>query len=219
MSGGSKEVQVRIVYAAEWVEYVTVQVPPGTTRREGQRLVASVVDGRTARPPADAEVHANDVEILGTPEWAKPSTAVVVPVSEDFWLEWDGSRWCTDGAIILREGSPMPSAMFEEWDEVRPWRRIKDIDRNRALDILLTARRVRAEVEAGAEYHERFAPVFDGAEVRRGPKGGTAFGFYSAAVFRDGRLVAVVMPLSRHHGLPAIDCHGKATAKPEAVQP
>jgi hypothetical protein len=211
----SQRIMVRVVYAAEWTETIVVDIPPGTTRREGSRLIGEAAERVKAEPalgPTDITV--NDTEILGKPEWSPPDLTVRLPTDDGFWTEWDGSRWCTDGVVLLREGSPLPSAMFREWgDEVWGWRRIGDgaydIRRGDVLNLLVRAAMGNAEPDPEAEYHERFAPVLDGADVRRGPPGAFASGKPSAAVIRNRRLVAVVMPLAPGHGLPAIYANGE----------
>ena len=178
--------KIAATYTATWTETTEVEVPEGLTATTLDAWLGRWLEANGPREttPYDADTECDEAEVFGY-KFA-PLDLSLQPVPAAGWYEVDGARWATDGALAVREGSPMPSAMQAEFGKARAWKTTADVPADRLAALVRGAHRERLDAR---RYDPRMAPMLTGAEAFS--MGGANDPTY---VYRDGTLVALVMP-------------------------
>lgn len=178
--------KIRASFSASWTETHEVEIPDGLDAAALDKWIDRWTYTHSSDGPPYQQIDCDEASVPGYA--IAPTDLTLLPVPDADWIVGNDCRWATDGHVILREGSPMPSEMGSEGGRgktIRPWRVGLELE---TIETLLGAVGATAQAHPGI-FHRRFAPVFAGASVvGTGP-------LEPAYVFRDGVLVAVVMPM------------------------
>lgn len=142
--------------------------------------------------------------------------------NEPSWMRFGSAgEWATDGVVIVRKGTPMPTEAHgsdEDGDRETPYPwKVETIDVASGVLGVLERASVAEDDASSLRFHARLRPIFEGAErVRMCPSGLPGAGSVRpCAVWRDGQLAAVVMPLHPYALRPSfgvIDASGRDCA-------
>jgi len=202
-----RSVRVRYVARVEWTELVDVDVPDTVTADQLDEIVDSAIAKSASTPDIidDEDVSVDDWSWIGAaPATLPPPGPAEIPVPDDAWVTWGGSRWASDGRMIVREDMiPRITSWCEGGGS---WRLYPAADVSRLLDAAIAGPRQSGVVHCGI-FDSCFAGLLPMGVVfassPQHPGIAARDPLIPAALFVDGQLVAVIQPRAVGPGIRA----------------